>query len=63
MESSLKFPNLRTNRLILDELNSNDSESLFNHFSDKDVVEYYDLDAFTSEDQAKSIIELFSKKV
>jgi [ribosomal protein S5]-alanine N-acetyltransferase len=62
MESSLKFPNLRTNRLILSELNSNDSVSLFNHFSDKDVVKYYDLEAFATENQAKSIIQLFQKR-
>jgi ribosomal-protein-alanine N-acetyltransferase len=58
----LKFPILNTKRLILNELNSNDSRSLFNHFSSKDVVEFYDLEAFTSEDQAMSLIRLFQKR-
>ena len=58
----MKFPSLNTTRLILNDLNFDDSESLCNHFSNKDVVEFYDLEAFTSEDQAKSLIQLFHKR-
>lgn len=62
MESSLKFPILNTNRLTLNELSSGDSEVLYKHFSNNEVVEYYDLEVFSSEDQAKSLIQLFQNR-
>ena len=43
----LIFPVLETNRLRLDKLAKDDSNSLFELFSDISVVEYYDLEAFT----------------
>jgi ribosomal-protein-alanine N-acetyltransferase len=62
MEDFLKFPKLSTNRLILDELRPEDSESLYRHFENKEVVKYYDLEAFTNIDQALSLIQLFIKR-
>lgn len=58
----MNFPKLSTNRLILNSLESDDAESLYQHFSNHDVVEYYDLEAFTSIDQASNIIKLFKNR-
>ncbi|WP_455210027.1 GNAT family N-acetyltransferase [Kaarinaea lacus] len=58
----MQFPSLSTDRLLLDELKSEDSELLYRHFANKDVVEYYDLEAFSNIDQALSLIQLFKKR-
>lgn len=62
MEKDLHFPNLTTNRLVLNDLKSVDAESLFRHFSNPDVVKFYDLEAFTNIDQANDLIDLFKKR-
>lgn len=54
------FPVLKTNRLKLDQLSKEDSDSLFELFSNNSVVEYYDLEAFTEPSQATELIELFN---
>ena len=58
----LQFPHLSTNRLVLDELKPADAEVLYHHFSNPDVVEFYDLAAFTNISQASDLIELFNKR-
>ncbi|AGF78010.1 acetyltransferase, ribosomal protein N-acetylase [Desulfocapsa sulfexigens DSM 10523] len=62
METTLLFPKLSTDRLILNELVKEDSEVLYRHFSNKDVIKYYDLEAFSSIDQASTLIQLFKKR-
>ena len=56
------FPVLETKRLSLVELTKEDSNSLFELFSDRSVVEYYDLEAFTELSQASNLIELFNSR-
>ncbi|SGZ03939.1 Acetyltransferase, GNAT family protein [Moritella viscosa] len=58
----LSFPVLETNCLRLDELSKEDSNSLFELFSDSSVVEYYNLEAFTNISQASNLIELFNSR-
>lgn len=58
----MQFPRLSTDRLILDELRPEDSEPLYKHFSNNEVVKYYDLEAFTEINQASSLIQLFRKR-
>ena len=58
----LIFPVLETNRLRLDKLAEDDSNSLFELFSDISVVEYYDLEAFTELSQASNLIEFFNTR-
>tara|TARA_R110001592_G_scaffold216604_1_gene470214 strand:- start:475 stop:1032 length:558 start_codon:yes stop_codon:yes gene_type:complete len=58
----LLFPVLETNRLRLDKLTTEDSNSLFDLFSDNSVVKYYDLDAFTERSQASNLIEFFNAR-
>ncbi len=56
------FPILETNRLKLDKLTSEDSNSLFELFSNNSVVEYYDLEAFTEISEASNLIEFFNSR-
>ena len=58
----MSFPVLATNRLRLDQLSTEDSNSLFELFSDDAVVEYYDLEAFNEPSQAKKLIEFFNAR-
>ena len=58
----LLFPTLETNRLRLDQLSKEDSNSLFELFSDNSVVEYYDLEVFTELSQASHLIEFFNAR-
>jgi ribosomal-protein-alanine N-acetyltransferase len=51
----MTFSEIGTDRLILAELKSSD-EGAIDLFSNESVVEYYDLDAFTSADQARDLI-------
>ncbi len=51
------FPRLETPRLLLRQMTSQDAEAVFGIFSDERVVEYYDLDPFTSLDQAIQLIQ------
>ena len=53
---------LETKRLRLDQLSKEDSNSLFELFSDDSVVEYYDLNAFTELSQASNLIEFFNSR-
>ena len=61
-EKSLQFPKLTTNRLVLDNLKPQDDNILYQHFSNPDVVKYYDLEAFSDIDQAKNLIQLFNER-
>jgi len=58
----LSFPVLETNRLRLEKLSKDDSNSLFELFSDNAVVKYYDLEVFTEQSQASNLIEFFNSR-
>lgn len=58
----MQFPALFTERLNLMELGLDDAGSLFEHFSNREVVEYYDLEAFQDEGQVQKLINLFKKR-
>ena len=58
----LSFPTFETKRLRLNELTKEDSNRIFDLFSDSSVVEYYDLEAFTEESQAVNLIEFFNSR-
>jgi len=58
----LSFPIFETNRLKLDKLIKEDSNSLFELFSNNSVVEYYNLEAFTERSQAGNLIEFFDSR-
>jgi len=51
------FPCIETPRLLLRELQREDAEAVFRIFSDAEVMKYYDMDAFTTIDQAQALIE------
>ena len=58
----MSFPDLQTERLILNQLNEQDTSALFAIFSDKKVIQYYDIDAYQTESQAQQLIEFFNKR-
>lgn len=51
------FPLLESERLILRQLEAGDADSMFDYFSREKVVEYYDVERFTSRDEAVEMIE------
>jgi len=58
----VQFPNLTTSRLTLTQLNSHDSKALFDIFSDKEVVKFYDIEVYNSQEQALKLIEFFNAR-
>lgn len=53
------FPQIETKRLILTDIHAADASEIFNIFSNKSVVEYYDLEQFSEVSTAEKLIELF----
>lgn len=51
------FPILETERFLLRKLEMTDAPSLFSYFSKDEVTMYYDLDTFSSEQQAVDLIQ------
>ncbi len=58
----MEFPVLETERLILRQLTLNDTPDLFEYFSLEEVMEYYDLEAFKSIEDAQRIIQHFNSE-
>ena len=56
------FPDLRSERLLLRELRSDDAGALFRQFSDEEVTRYYDLDTFTQPTQAEQLVALWRQR-
>ena len=57
-----QFPTLYTKRLILNEVLLDDSNAIFEMFSDPEVVEFYDFEVFKREQEAITLIENDSHK-
>lgn len=60
--AEVAFPEIETERLMLDELKPNDEVDVFKLFSDPSVVEYYDLAAFKELSQASNLIKFFRSR-
>jgi ribosomal-protein-alanine N-acetyltransferase len=58
----VNFPELETPRLKLTQLSSIDSEALLKIFSDKEVVKFYDIEAYDTEEQSLKLIEFFNAR-
>lgn len=58
----MAFPDIETDRLALTELRSSDDIHIFTLFSNKAVIEYYDLEAFTAIEQARDLISMFQSR-
>jgi [ribosomal protein S5]-alanine N-acetyltransferase len=56
------FPILKTDDLILRQLSSSDSGTIFEIFSDDQVTQYYDLETFTNFEQAEKLIAHFQTR-
>jgi [ribosomal protein S5]-alanine N-acetyltransferase len=55
------FPRLETERLVLREITSKDSDALFEIFSDNEVMQYWSCKPFSSIDQACDLIRRISE--
>ena len=55
----MQFPELETSRLILNQLSEGDGIDLLEIFSDENVVKYYDIDVYESQEQSLELIEFF----
>ena len=58
----MKFPNLETPRLNLTKLSLEDTQSIFELFSDEVVIRYYDLEAFKQLSESTQIINFFNAR-
>ena len=58
----MKFPELESPRLKLTTLSAEDTNSVFDLFSDEKVIEYYDLEAFKESSQATTLINFFNSR-
>jgi ribosomal-protein-alanine N-acetyltransferase len=58
----MSFPEFTTNRLKLTRITPSDVESIFELFSNPDVVKYYDLEVFDARAQAEQLIRLFESR-
>lgn len=58
----MSFPTIETERLILDRLTVDDKADLFAIFSDADVIEHYDVERFTSVDEAERLVAYFDAR-
>jgi len=47
---------------MLTKLSMDDSQTLFNIFSDEDVIKFYDINVYDSEDQSLKLIEFFNTR-
>lgn len=58
----MKFPEIASETLELREISEKNRLDIFALFSNKDVVEYYDLEVFTEIEQADKLISLFKNR-
>ena len=58
----MEFPEIKTIRLVLTEIKPADAAAIFELFSNKLVIEYYDLDAFTTIEQARDLISMLRSR-
>lgn len=58
----MAFPKIETDRLILTEIQSGDDAAIFDLFSNKSVIEHYDLEIFTEIKQARDLIDTFQSR-
>lgn len=55
----MKCPELETSRLILNKLSRDNSLALLAIFSDENVVKFYDIEAYKTEQQSLELIDYF----
>lgn len=60
--SKIEFPNLYTPRLRLESIHSNYINDIYEIFSNANVIKYYNIDSFTSNEDAKNLIDIFNRR-
>src|SRR5438067_11711133 len=56
------FPELETKRLILRQIRPEDARAIFRIFSHEEVTRYYDMETFTSVEQAQQLIARMAER-
>lgn len=56
------FPLLETERFLLRPIEVDDADEVYHYFSQDEVTKYYDLDTFTSRNEAIQLIENWQKR-
>lgn len=56
------FPEIRTARLLLNQLSKSDRDAVFSIFSDPDVIEHYDVERFKAVEEADRLVEYFDAR-
>lgn len=62
MESTMHFPTLQTDRLLLREITLDDAPALFVNYSDPDVANWFSDEPYTRIEQADQVINNFIEK-
>lgn len=57
-----QFPVLETARFVLREIKQEDSRDLFHYFSSDEVTKFYDVESFTSVEQAEELIHRWNDR-
>jgi len=57
-----RFPELRTERLLLRRITKRDRSAIFEIFSDEETLRYYDIDPFQKKQEADELIGFFAER-
>jgi len=57
-----QFPLLETDRFVLREIKQEDSSDIFHYFSLDEVTKFYDVESFTSVEQAEELIQRWNDR-
>lgn len=57
-----RFPELRTERLLLRRITKRDRSSIYGIFSDAETLRYYDIDPFQKKEEADELIAFFADR-
>jgi len=58
----MKFPEIRTNRILLNEISTEDTDAIYQLYTDADVLTYYDLECLKNHSEATTIVEEFTRR-
>lgn len=56
------FPEIETSRLILKEIVKKNDKEIFDIFSDKEVMKYYDIEPLDTIEAARKLIQMFDRR-
>jgi ribosomal-protein-alanine N-acetyltransferase len=57
-----QFPILETERFVIRQIKQDDSKEIFQYFSMDEVTQFYDLESFTTIEQAEELIRRWNQR-